>query len=156
MAYLEWERFWSKVGPSDERGCRLWLGAKRDRTGYGSFNGGGHRLAHRWSYASAKGPIPEGIDVLHKCDQHGCVSPDHLMLGTHLENMRDSVAKGRRFIGDQVGEANGGSKLTNAVVLAIRREYATGGVSQKKLGEKYGTDQSNVSLVVNRKKWGHV
>lgn len=156
MAYFEWERFWSNVAPTNERGCRLWTGGKHDRAGYGAFRSGSGRLAHRWVYASANGAIPDGMDVIHKCDERRCVAIDHLMLGTHAENMLDMSAKGRSYTGDQVGEANGGAKLTDATVAAMRAEYAAGGVLQRELGLRYGVDQSNVSLIVNRKKWSHL
>ena len=89
------ERFWSKVSKSD--GCWLWV-AFRDRNGYGRFGTSAlnrSTLAHRTSYSLTFGDIPEGMHVLHKCDNPPCVNPDHLFLGTDKDNAQDCKAKGR-------------------------------------------------------------
>jgi hypothetical protein len=77
-------------------GCWLWDGDIKP-TGYGQAAYQGKKVnAHRVSYMLFKGPIPDGMHVMHQCDVRNCVNPDHLSLGTHLDNMRDMVAKGRR------------------------------------------------------------
>lgn len=80
-------------------GCWEWLGSK-NKFGYGAIMrtvDGVSRLigAHRFAYLTWRGEIPDGIDVLHTCDNRCCINPDHLWLGTHGDNMRDMVAKGR-------------------------------------------------------------
>lgn len=84
-------------------------------------NGGyvkrGSRLAHRVAYAKARGPIPAGMMVLHSCDNRRCINVDHLRLGTHAENMRDRLERGRTA----KGERHGSAKLTDAQAAEILR-----------------------------------
>jgi hypothetical protein len=96
------ERFWEKVSKDSDRHfaldgkkCWEWRGALTK--GYGQFGVGGGKLqyAHRFSWMLHNGEIPEGKCVLHKCDNPGCVNPDHLFLGSHADNMKDMASKGR-------------------------------------------------------------
>lgn len=92
--------FWSQVDKSGD--CWIWEGKRNPRHPYGQFYVGwdGERYvemrAHRaaWSLANAQ-PVPEGMSVMHSCDNPICVNPDHLSLGTHTDNVRDMWAKGR-------------------------------------------------------------
>lgn len=87
------ERFWSKVEKAE--GCWLWT-AYRDDDGYGSIRVGRKaELAHRVAWWLTNGPIPPGLHVLHRCDRPECVNPDHLFLGTQLDNVVDMYRKGR-------------------------------------------------------------
>jgi HNH endonuclease len=88
-------RFWDKVLVGD--GCWEWQATRRG--GYGRYRIDG-RLedAHRVAYRLWFGPIPDGLDVLHSCDNPSCVRPAHLRVGTHAENMAEAVAR-RRFPG---------------------------------------------------------
>lgn len=85
-------RFWSKVDKSGD--CWVWTAYVQD-SGYGWFRLQGRSVrAHRVSYELANGPIPEGLYVLHSCDNKLCVKPEHLRVGTHAENVREAVERG--------------------------------------------------------------
>lgn len=77
--------------PEPNSGCWLWQG-NTTKKGYGRLGGG---QAHRMSWTAFRGTIPEGMCVLHRCDNRACVNPDHLWLGTQIDNINDCVNKGR-------------------------------------------------------------
>lgn len=88
------EKFNSKYS-IDENGCWIWGGSLRGQ-GYAQiYDGKKNTIGSRVSYALFKGPIPNGMHVLHKCDVRKCVNPEHLFLGTHQDNMIDKTKKGR-------------------------------------------------------------
>lgn len=88
-------RFWAKVDRSGE--CWTWT-ACTNRHGYGQFGiRRRHYLAHRVSYALAHGPFDTALYICHSCDNPPCVRPDHLFVGTQLDNMRDASGKGRTY-----------------------------------------------------------
>lgn len=93
------DRFWSKFNIEAE-GCWEWPGATT-HNGYGVVQWkkeGGERTAaraHRVAYALAKGPIPEGMMVLHSCDNRLCCNPKHLRVGTASDNTKDMMLRGR-------------------------------------------------------------
>jgi hypothetical protein len=72
--------------------CTEWSGYIDPTNGYGRYS---HQYAHRLAYEKAHGPIPAGLQVMHSCDNRACVNPDHLSLGTNLDNVRDMESKGR-------------------------------------------------------------
>jgi hypothetical protein len=158
------ERFWERVdkhGPVPPHRpqlgpCWVWTGATVG--GYGVIGSGGSResgaatlRAHRlaWELAHPGEAITEGAFVCHACDNRSCVRPDHLFLGTALENNRDMVRKGRQ----QRAERSGQAKLRWAHVRAIRERHATGGVTQQQLADEYGVTVGAISLIVRRSAW---
>lgn len=87
--------FFTKVGEPTTFGCTEWV-ACRNRQGYGEVTIEGRLYkAHRVSWRIHKGPVPQDMLVLHKCDNPPCVNPDHLFLGTHADNAIDCKIKGR-------------------------------------------------------------
>ena len=155
------QRFWAKVdrnGPVPKLYPELgncWVWTAGTRWGYGVFklNGRNH-VASRVAWQIQHGEIPDGIIVLHKCDNPPCVRGSHLFLGTRGDNAADRDAKGRQA--RQRGEAHGRAKLTEADVVEIRTRHAAGGVTQRELAEEFGVDRTNIGLIVNRKNWAHV
>jgi len=156
---VETERFWKHVDCSGD--CWLWTGPRHSRTQYGFFRQGSRQelssistYAHRVSWELTRGPIPEGLCVLHKCDNPPCVNPEHLWVGTHTDNMRDMMSKGRHVA--HPGEANGSAKLTPEQVRDIRRRYVPRKVSLRSLAEKYHVSESLVHALVTRRLWAHL
>lgn len=150
--------FWAKVNKTET--CWLWAAGQMGNSGYGAFsirtaNGTKSFRAHRYSYELANGPVLAGLHVLHRCDTPLCVRPEHLFLGTPLDNARDKVTKGRMRRGDFKGEANGHAKLTESDVRAIRARAAAG-ERQADLSREYGVTPQSIWNIVNRWIWKHI
>jgi hypothetical protein len=132
--------------------CREWRGATTER-GYGARRYKGQIwLAHRAEWHDQVGEIPDGMQVLHRCDNRPCREIRHLFLGTVRDNMQDMVDKGRQAR----GEKNGHAILTAAQVIEIRARKAAGGVTQRALAAEYGVSEQAVCDILKRRRWAHV
>ncbi len=148
------KRFWNKVDRRESNECWNWQ-ACMTRLGYGLFwFSSKNRSAHRVAWILTHGEIPNGLHVLHKCDNPACVNPSHLFLGTQRDNIHDAIEKGRHKLPDNRGERCGTSKLTRTDVLEIRRLSGLG-AKQKKIAAMFQVSQSNISMIVNHKNWSH-
>ncbi len=150
-------RFWShvKIGEPDE--CWEWQAGKDDK-GYGGFSVSKdrhHVRAHRFSYELSHGTIPDGLDVLHKCDNPPCVDPNPLFLGTQLVNMRDMTEKGRGKPAKLPGEKHPNAKITDADAVKIK-EMLRNKIPQKKIAGLFGISPITVSHINTGISWGHI
>lgn len=124
-----------------EDGCHDWPGAVH-KTGYGATYSRGKPIrAHRLSWEIHKGPIPDGLCVLHKCDNRRCINPEHLFLGTYQDNVNDMFAKGRD--NKAKGAANWNTKLTDDDVRRIR-EAKLFGAKEAELSKVYGVSRAAI------------
>jgi hypothetical protein len=141
------ERYLARVIKRD--GCWDWSAATT-KAGYGLFNAKRKTYyAHRVSYEMHCGEVPEGLHVLHECDNPRCSNPEHLFVGTPADNMRDRGQKGRAA----AGERHGQSKLSADQVAKIR---STAGVTNLELAHVYNMSPGQISLIRSGKRWRHV
>ena len=158
--------FWEKVnkdGPTQphmDTPCWEWTGSHvAGPFPYGLCGGRGNiRRSHRVSWQMENGPIPEGMEICHRCDNPPCVRPDHLFPGTQKENIADSIDKGRfntqreRYSQDYIGEGNPSAKITQADVIAIR-ELLMNKRPQRLVAKMFSISKTQVARIGNRKSW---
>lgn len=144
------EQFWAKTTRQGE--CLIWLGAVNPK-GYGKvYFEGRNRRAHCVAWELTRGPIPDGLWVLHTCDNPRCCNRLHLFLGDNLANNRDKAAKGRHIY----GEAHKLAKLTEPDVVAIKQALAAGGVKHRDLAERFGVSPGVIDHIKAGTTWKHV
>ena len=149
MGVTELDRFEAKVHKSGD--CHEWT-ASFGNSGYGQFYFNCQKFsAHRKAYELYHGAIPEGMFVLHKCDNKKCVNPDHLFLGTHKENMQDKTVKGRQVKGSAIVQA----VLTEPQVAEIKRLLREKTVHNK-IAKEFGVSRATISMINNGTNWRHV
>lgn len=172
------EQFWARVNIGEPSEYWEWSKA-REKDGYGQarvvVDGITLWRAHRVAWASTYGPIPDGLWVLHHCDNPPCCNPQHLWLGTVRDNVDDCLRKGRHARcapanparGERHGrhthpertargERGGLAKLTEPQVREIRERYANGEGTYLALAREYGIAKKNIGAIVRRETWRHV
>lgn len=138
----------------NERGCFICTSHCRSPRGYPLIRvrsaRGGWKCTNlsRLVHEAAVGPIPAGQIIRHKCDEPRCINPAHLLLGTHADNARDKVERGRQGRGESFGM----SKLTDAQVLEIR----SSGASAERLAEKFSVCRATIYHARRGYTWKHV
>lgn len=138
--------------PEPTSGCWLWT-AKCNKKGYGGlFFKGKSWQAHRAAWTVWKGPIPPGMQILHRCDMPCCINPDHLFLGTNEDNVADRVSKGRnaKYKGP-FGERHPARILTAEQVIEIKKTTD----SQSTRAAHYGVSRSLIGMIRQGKKRTH-
>lgn len=147
-------------------GCREWGRAKRG--GYGRLWDGERVVdTHRLSYEVFVKPIPPGLDVLHECDNPGCIEPKHLKAGTSEQNSADMVSKGRHLAGraqaaDKIrglpspvrGERHGLAKLTEGQARDLKAILNRGHVKVTVLARQHGVSSSLLYGIRDGRNWG--
>lgn len=128
--------------PNETTGCIEWTGTRND-AGYGLLMLEKKFFrAHRLAWELARGPIPDGLFLCHRCDNPPCINPDHLFPGTHTDNMVDKAKKGR------VKNA----KLTPEAVKQIRASSEPTAV----LAARFGVGRRAILHVRTGDFWAHV
>lgn len=145
-------RFERFIMPEPNTGCWLWM-ARINQRGYGIFGQSKikHR-AHRFSYELYNGKITNGLLVCHTCDMPSCVNPTHLFLGTHLDNARDMISKGRD--NKSKGENHYKAKLLASHISEIKA--LRGEKSYRTIAKIYGISKSHVSQIIKGRLWRSV
>ena len=135
-------------------GCWEWTGAS-DATGAGQIRAGAgdaNRLYYvsHLMYEAAYGPIPDGLLVLHHCDNRPCNRPSHLFVGTHADNTHDMLNKGRHTLGGKKG------RLNAPKIMDIRALGASGNYTHKEIAAMYGLARSYVTKIIAHQNWKHL
>lgn len=147
------DRLMSRISKA-QSGCWEWsLGVCT--AGYGRLSYcGKNRVASRVMWIAVHGSIPNGLWVLHRCDNPKCINPDHLFLGTRRDNIDDMVRKGRASA--PRGTACNKAKLTEEIVWQIRKEHHQDGIGFRPLGRKYGVSDAAIRKLISGHSWRHV
>jgi hypothetical protein len=154
------ERLYLRIRKTNNKDdCWEWIGI-RDRDGYGTFSfrtesGKREQRAHRVSWILEHGEIPDGLWVLHDCDNPPCCNPNHLMLGDNDLNSKHRTERGRN--NPPRGERAAAAKLTTSQVIEIRRRAELGPLGiQRRLAKEFGVGYKAISKIVTGIRWAHV
>lgn len=135
-------------------GCWEFPVARGGRYGYLSIHSRPH-AAHRLAWELVNGPIPEGMFVCHTCDNKPCCNPDHLWVGTHVENMADMAAKGRHAMNLKFGVLHHSAKLTTRQVRDVRTALAYG-VPLRVIARLAGLHRKSITKIRDGLSWADV
>lgn len=136
-----------------EHGCAEFTGSK-DTSGYGRvYRCGYSKGAHIVAWELKNGPVPEGLFVLHTCDNPPCCNINHLFLGTKADNTADMFAKGRAYI--RRGNDINTSVLTEDNVLEIYG-LLDAGYSQREIGEIFDVSHTAIGHISRGRNWNHL
>lgn len=146
-------RFHGYVKNNGDDWCWGWSGTK-NKSKYGIFVVRKKKhLAHRWAYQYFIGQIPDGLWILHRCDNPECTNPKHLYAGTPLDNTRDAIARGRfKFPPSNKGELHHSARLKSKEILQIRESPS----SYSELSKIYGVRECTIIAIKKRKIWKHI
>lgn len=151
-------RFWRLIQKSED-GCWIWTG-NVSKAGYGNLwtpEKRGYVYAHRFSWRLANGEIPDGLCVLHKCDNPPCVNPSHLFLGTKRDNTHDMISKGRaKLHNPKRGEENGSAIINTEQAIQIKELLATGAFTLKEIASRTRSTTYIVFDIKRGKTWAHL
>ncbi len=133
--------------------CWIWQRSK-NKAGYPYFFINKKTVyAHRMAWVSAYGKIEDNLWVMHKCDNPSCCRPDHLSLGTPLENNKDMMNKKRNKF--QTGDSHHNHKVVASDVMKIRSMSASG-ISRKEISSGFPIKPETVGSILRRDIWKHI
>lgn len=150
---------WIAIFIKEDRATNCWNWTGGTSEGYGCIGLGKIKdRLHRVVWKLANGDIPNGLYVLHTCDNRRCCNPAHLFLGTCGDNIRDMWKKGRGILptGPAVhGEQNGHAKLTDGDVATIKLRRSRGELLSA-LAKEYGVCDSTICKLAKGRRWKHI
>jgi hypothetical protein len=139
---IEDKRFWKKVNILGENDCWNWLGSK-NKDGYGHVGRNKKNItASKYAWNITYGEIPDGMCVLHKCDNPTCVNPNHLYLGTRKQNSKDTKDRNRM--------GNSGNRLSLKEIDKIKL-MKNQGITNKEIGDCFNIAISTIRDIMNEK-----
>lgn len=131
----------SRCEVDSETGCWNWTGSVNKANRRAVYNS---KYAYRISYEIFVGPIPDGLQINHHCDNGICVNPEHIYAGTHQDNINDMYRRGRGFIPDPPRGENHHLGHADAVVQAARQRCAEGLMTKAEIAAEFGVTVSAV------------
>ncbi len=125
----------------NKNGCHICTSHCVDGEGYViCMRNGKRRPIYRHIYRLYRDAPIKGMVIRHTCDNRQCINPDHLILGTHQDNVQDRVKRGR----SANGVKNGRSKMTPAKVLRVYKDKKS---TRTELARRYGVDRQVIRKI---------